>query len=354
MNLHDYIQKKRALLIEHINNIFEDKKKLVPTGLQTYTDTLNHLQTIVPNGKLLRGIQILLSYEMFSSTPTTEIMNAAAALEIMQASVLIQDDFMDNDYTRRGARSVFAQYADIGKEKHATNPLLYGQSMAVCVGDIGYFLAFEFLNKSSTDTNKNQRINDLFSREWQLLGAGQMMDVDISSYDYDPTEEDIMTIYTYKTARYSFSLPLMIGAILSDADENIIQKLDSFGQTLGIIFQIKDDELGLYGDEQTIGKPVGSDIRENKKTLYRSLLMKKSTEEEKVTIKKIFGNKNITDKEIQLVKSIIHSHGIDDDIQKRVETMSKEADSIVDSIQTDEKYKSLLKEFIELNLKRVK
>ena len=339
--LNDYIQKNRILLEKHIDTFFENKKKSIPPGLNTFTETINHLQTIVPKGKLLRGIQILMAYEMTAGKLSEEAFNAAAALEIMQAGVLIQDDFMDNDYTRRGQRSVFAQFYDAGKTQGTVNPLLYGQSMATCVGDIAYFLAFELLN-----TTNNSIILQSFSREWQLVGAGQMMDVDFSSRNYEPTEKEVMTIYTYKTARYSFSLPLSIGAILGKADTSMINALDMVGEKMGILFQIKDDELGLFGDEKQLGKPIGSDIRENKKTLIRALLYQKATENEKKQMTQIFGKPDISENNIDYIKQLVKKYSVLESLYNKVDKMKKAINASIEELSITENYQSLLKELV--------
>lgn len=282
-----------------------------------------------------------MAYEMTTGKLTEEVFNAATALEIMQAGVLIQDDFMDNDYTRRGQRSVFAQFYDQGKTQGTVNPLLYGQSMATCVGDIAYFLAFELLS-----TTNNINILQLFSREWQLVGAGQMMDIDFSSRSYEPTEAEVMTIYTYKTARYSFCLPLSIGALLGNADNKIIKALDMIGEKMGIIFQIKDDELGLFGDEKRLGKPVGSDIRENKKTLIRAMLNKMASEKEKKHMSQIYGKTDISENDITYIKDLIKEYSILGDIHKKVDEMEKEINTLIEEIPIRKNYQSLLTELI--------
>lgn len=352
--LGEFIQKKRDILEKHIDTVFEHKKKSAPAKLQTYIDSLHLLQNMTPRGKMLRGMLSLLAYEMLVKNPSDEIINAAAAIEIMETAILTQDDFMDQDMLRRGQPSIFAHYIEKGKNQQTRNPQLYGGSMAVAVGDIGYFLAVELMNKSSTDIKKINKALDFFVRDWQLLGGGQMMDVDISSRPYEPTEEEIMTIYTYKTARYSISQPLCIGAILAGADEGTIEKLDKLGESLGIIFQMKDDELGILGDEKNTGKPVGSDIRENKKTLLRLKLMQNVSPEEKKKLSMIFGNKNITEEEIQHVKNLIRFCGVLEDLQKKTDTLVTECIKTIDSLPVESSYISLLKEFVELIIKRNK
>ncbi len=337
-----------------MHDLLENKIQNAPVSLLLYKDAFKRIQTFVPKGKLLRGIQVLLGYELCGGTTTEKIVEAGSAYEILAAMILVHDDIMDNDLMRRGSQSIFAQYIDIGRQEKIANPLLYGQSMGICVGDIGYFAAYEILAQSASDYETTQKLISYLSRELQILGSAQMTDIFYASSSYEPNENEILDMFRNKTGRYSIVVPLTLGAILAQAPQATINKINNLGESLGIIFQIKDDELGLYGDEKTIGKPLGSDIRENKKTLYRSLLMKKTSEEEKTTLSKIFGNKDITTKEIEFVKHLIHSYGIDAEIQKKTDSLSHEAHSIVDSIQTEAEYKSLLKEFIELNLQRKK
>ncbi len=354
MKLEDYIKKQRIRLEERINTFLTQKKESVPSGLNTLSDTLNTLQTIIPKGKLLRGIQVLLAHEMFNGRNQEGALDAAAALEIIQAAVLIQDDFMDNDEMRRGQRSVFAQYVDRGKRQGNQDSLLYGQSMATCVGDIGFFLAFELLSHCSSENNIASEIVALFSHEWQLVGAGQMMDVDFAGRLYEPTEDEVMNIYRYKTARYSFSLPLIMGAKLAQADLSVQKSLDLLGETLGIMFQIKDDELGIFGDEAVTGKPVGSDIRENKKTLLRSMLNNKVSKSEKNTLAAIFGNVSFTTEHLQYVKDLIISYGILKDLNTKMETEKQKVDSLINKLPITKEYADILHQFTNFIYKRSK
>ena len=104
-----------------------------------------------------------------------------------------------------------------------------------------------------------------------------MQDVAASQTVKRLSEDDILSVYRYKTARYTFSLPLVAGAKLARASDTDLAVLDSLGEDIGIMFQIRDDELNLLGDPQITGKSKGSDVREHKQTLL-SLYLAKSTQ----------------------------------------------------------------------------
>jgi geranylgeranyl pyrophosphate synthase len=111
--------------------------------------------------------------------------------------------------------------------------------MAMCVGDILFFLAIELLGSIKTDTITLGRILRLVGREFQSVGVAQMADVAKTT----TTTEDILSLYTFKTARYTFALPLMLGATLAGTTKETLKYLESFGVSAGILFQIRDDML---------------------------------------------------------------------------------------------------------------
>src|SRR6185437_3870747 len=121
------------------------------------------------------------------------------------------------------------------------------------------------------------------------------------------TQEEIEQVYRYKTARYTFSLPLMLGALLAQKDATIIQQLENFGEKIGTLFQLKDDDISLFGKEETTGKPEGSDIRENKKTLHRHYLFQYASSEEKQQLQTLFGKQNLTKNDIAYVRELFNT-----------------------------------------------
>jgi geranylgeranyl diphosphate synthase type I len=158
-----------------------------------------------------------------------------------------------------------------------------------------------------------------------MVGVAQMQDVangaikPVSTNPFrdapcEPREEDILTLYRYKTGRYTFSLPLALGATLAGAADETRTALEEAGEDLGILFQLKDDELGLFADEAELGKPVGADIREDKKTLYRLRLFEKADEPAAARLRSMFGNREPGAIDARFVHSTIERLGIHDEL----------------------------------------
>lgn len=344
MNLKEYLSEKRKLLEPFILDYLKSKKGN-NSSLVYLDDAIEKLEEFVTQGKMLRGILVLASVEMFGKKIEEQELKVAAALELTHSALLIHDDIMDNDVTRRGNPTIFAQY--ISEAPKVSDPKAYGISQGINVGDISLFYAYELLSESS-----DRKLIKFFTDELVKVGAAQMQDVAFGYASDNPSNESILNVYIYKSGRYTFSLPLVMGAILSNKDDLTIKKLDEFGEKLGTIFQIKDDELGLFGEEEEIGKPVGSDIRENKKTIFRALLFSKANDDQLHFLNSVFGNEKLSKEEIEKVKELLKTQGVIEEVDLMVENLLSEVRSVLETLEISDDSQRLLNEFIEYNLKR--
>jgi len=185
-----------------------------------------------------------------------------------------------------------------------------GESLGICAGDIAFFLAFSILSSLEFNVGIKNQILKYFSREIYFVGVAQMEDVFLGVSGQSTTEERILNLYRYKTGRYTFSLPLMLGATAAGCSEVTLKILEKLGEELGIIFQIKDDELGLFGSTDESGKSIGSDIREGKKTLIYHLLTTSLNKEQLDEFASVYGNPEVTGKEIDYIKKLAVSNRI--------------------------------------------
>ena len=307
-------------------------------------------------GKMVRGSLILFATELNGKKIALDTLRAAAALEIFHTGLLAQDDVMDRDRLRRGMKTLYAQYDDWAKARGCKDALHVGESLATCAADAAFFLGFELL--SSLKVLPTSLIGT-YARELALVAGAQMQDVYFGAVDRVPAVREILEVYRYKTARYTFSLPFRIGGLLAGSNSRTIKQLEELGEHLGLIFQLKDDELGLYGTEKEIGKPVGSDLREGKKTLYYCFLFKRATPQEKKRLQNIFGRPAASGiplrrekLEIKFVHSLIAKYGISAEIEKFLEKEVKRARGIIGQIRVAAKYKKILNEILEYNLRR--
>lgn len=262
-----YFEKKKPLLVKEINSILRDFRKKSQSGYVWSDDAISRLEQFIVPGKMIRGILVMLSAGEGKAV-RSDAVKLGAALEIIHSSILIHDDIMDRDAKRRGLPTVHFQYkTEAEKILSAPESLHYGEGMAICLGIIGYFLAMGRLSRI-THHPAAAKIIKLFSDEMALLGLGQMDDFHTGTI-HAVSREDCLRIYEQKTGRYSFGLPLMTGLLLAGKSnskvENTVMKLS---KSLGIMFQLRDDYLGIFGDDKKTGKSVGGDITERKKTWF--------------------------------------------------------------------------------------
>jgi geranylgeranyl diphosphate synthase type I len=332
-----------------------DAKPQIKTHLLSYLETHSILSTmhpwgkdvqqrlsdVVTQGKMIRGILVLLGYRLFGGTEATAV-PVASALELFHTSLLIHDDIMDQDSLRRGMKTISAQYQEHAATNTMIDPKRTGESLGICAGDLGFFLGFELVNTLDTTPELKQKLLKIISNELILVGLGQMQDIALGAKTAMPTEEEILTVYRYKTARYTFSLPLMLGALLAGADTKQLHLLELAGEALGLIFQIKDDELGIFGDEKMTGKPIGSDIREGKKTLYRLYLETTADTHTKQHLSTLFGKKHLTDEDLTLIRTRINEKKIPEKITSRVQSLAADFHSACRELEIAEPQKKLL------------
>jgi len=139
------------------------------------------------------------------------------------------------------------------------------------------------------------------------------------------TEKDITDIHTLKTAIYTIEGPLHIGAILAGAGKEDLGELSDFAIPLGKAFQTQDDILGMFGTREKIGKPVGSDVREGKKTLLMVKALELGSPTQRKFIQRCLGNKRLTFKQLEKLREIVTKTGSLDYSKRLIERYSDEA-----------------------------
>lgn len=338
-------------IVEELESAFMSRKKQYGEVSPWGEDAATKFTNFASQGKLIRGGLVLFSLEMFNSKVSKDSLRAAAAIEIIHSSLLIHDDIMDNDSLRRGKPSIYKQYESMATALDKEHARHIGISLAICAGDLGYFVAWEVLGKIEHDNQK--KINQKISHEISLVGIAQMQDVTTFNGE-SLNEQQILQMYQYKTGRYSFSLPLAVGALLANQSDEVIVKLERLGEIVGILFQLSDDKLSLFGVPEQTGKMIGSDIKEDKQTLYRALLYKNVSSEEKQKLQKMFGNNAITDDDIAYIHSLIKTYAIDSEIENLCVKYKKESEEIIRTIPIQESYKETLRELVSFIITRNK
>lgn len=224
-------------------------------------EACTRLIPFVTSGKTIRGSLVLYSYKLFSHDLPDVVVYAAAAIELFHAGLLIHDDIMDRDLIRRGMPTMQSQFDQLAASRHGRETAHFGLSQAINVADFCYFAGFDLLSRAPN------AVTTLVAREIAAVTLAQMQDVASGHVNDIYDKDDILALYRTKTARYTFSLPLMVGAMLANVNNRTLTLLASMGETVGLLFQIRDDELNSMGSAEITGKSVGSDVINHKQTL---------------------------------------------------------------------------------------
>lgn len=305
-------------------------------------DSINRLRLFATGGKSVRGNLLIHIAHSYGAPVTEDLFSCAAAVELFHSGFLIHDDIMDNDRLRRGQDTLFVQY-----EKEASSTIAkisqFGQSMAICIADASFFLANELLSQLK-DTEFTPRLLGKMSQEFTRVCLAQMQDVSFGLSTRVPEEEEILSMYRCKTARYTFSLPFTIGAIIAHVTEPEQSILEHLGEELGILFQIHDDMLNLFGDTKQTGKPVGSDLREQKKTLAYVSLYAAITKEERLQFQRL-GQK--PDDFMAYVYGLLAKYHIKELMQEKENRYAENAGRLITELSLPQREKNIMHDLIE-------
>jgi geranylgeranyl diphosphate synthase type II len=227
--------------------------------------------SVTAGGKRLRPILMNETFTLFGGEGDV-IEPFMAAIELIHTYSLVHDDLpaMDNDMLRRGKPTTHA---------------VYGEAMGVLAGDALLNYAFETaLNAydADVDTVRVTEAMRLLARKAGVFGmiGGQVVDVESEKKQLEMTKEKLDFIYELKTGAL-IEASMMIGAVLAGATEKQVEIVENVAKKIGLAFQIQDDILDVEGDEATLGKPIGSDERNEKCTFVTFAGIEKSKEEVK-------------------------------------------------------------------------
>ena len=200
-------------------------------------------------------------------------------------------------------------YADLHRERyHRRDPKHFGESMAILCGDLALTLANEILGGLVPDAPARGAILDRMHRMVSHAVYGECMDV-LSEVEAEVSEQDILGVGMLKTASYTVEGPLHMGALLGGAGSEDLERLSRYAIPLGNAFQVRDDILGLFGDAARLGKPVGSDLREGKRTLLILKALEKADPDQRAFLERMLGNKDIAEEEMEGIRRVIVETG---------------------------------------------
>ena len=161
-----------------------------------------------------------------------------------------------------------------------------------------------------------------------------------------------MTLYRFKTARYTFSVPFATGSILAGKNEPLTDTLFTLGEHFGIIYQLVDDTIGLFGKAKDTGKPVGSDLQEKKQTLLLHYLDRYATAAQKKKIDAILRKDLVTESDIEYIQSAAKESGAVKRLEEAILESRNKAEELLYALPVKEEFKEILGTLLAHGIRR--
>lgn len=294
---------------------------------QTYGENFVRLWALaserILGGKLVRPLLLVATYEALrqaqsialrpfegASNPREDgcdqatVIRIASAIEVLHYSFLLHDDVIDGDLTRRGRLNLIGALLDeagstrntayrgpFGDDDSTRANLHWARTGGILMGDLLLSSAHQTFARVCLPTATRIQLLDVLDHTVTESVAGEQLDVGLSGGMIAPDLETVLTMSTYKTATYTFELPLRAAAILAGADALLESALAAAGRHLGLAFQLQDDFLSTFGDPRQHGKDSFSDLREGKQT---ALIAYARKTDHWIDIEPIFGRRNLS------------------------------------------------------------
>ena len=315
------------------NKFFEDylKKVLKYNKPESLYDPVKYI--LESGGKRLRPLITLYISELFNGKRTVAL-PAAAALEIFHNFTLAHDDIMDNSSIRRGKKTINAKWDD---------------NTGILSGDVMLIISYEILNKY--EDSKYLLFSKKLTEISRLVCEGQQADMDFASKN-DITENQYFEMIKNKTA-VLIGCSFMFGGIAAETNTSNTDLLYKIGLNLGIAFQLEDDLLDCFGDQEKFGKKIGGDILQKKKTLLYLFTYSKLESEKKLEFENIFNSNEVEEsRKINSIKSFYETSGALEYLKNKVRVYFNEAEMLIDKLELDNDTKKKLNLFCKTLLNR--
>lgn len=265
-------------------------------------------------------------------------LQGAAAVELVHNFSLVHDDIQDQDEERRHRPTVWS---------------IWGVSKALQVGNYIRILSDLTVKNNLNqimDNNLTLRCTETLSEAYLETVEGQYLDLEYEG-KLDITTKEYLEMISRKTGAL-ISCALKLGALLGTADQDTVKGMSGVGRILGLVFQIRDDYLGIWGLEENTGKNVANDVRRRKNSLPIIHALQNGTQTAVKEISKIYRQDDIDEDDVERVLSILNDVGTTEYMDKLANSYAYNAVSLLETIKIDKVYRIELQELIAFLLER--
>ncbi len=304
---------------------------------------LAEARTSVAGGKMFRASFCWWGHRAVA-VPVDEdaVVRACAALELLHASALVHDDYMDASDSRRGRPSTHRTFEREHREAGwRGDPEQYGASAAILLGDLLLTWSDVLLRRCGLPLAVVAPAHEVLDLCRTEVIAGQFLDVSAQARGRADVDT-AMTVLRYKSAKYSIERPLHLGAALAGAGPGTLAELTAFGLPLGEAFQLRDDLLGVFGDPATTGKPAGDDLVEGKRTVLVALALDSAAPEDAALLDRSLGT-SLSPSEVERLRQVIDASGARGQVETVIDQLTERAVTMLDRAAIDEEAREVLR-----------
>jgi geranylgeranyl diphosphate synthase type I len=250
-----------------------------------------------------------------------------AALELLHACALVHDDVIDASATRRGLPTVHRLFADRHRERnwHGSSEQ-FGLSTAILLGDLSLVWADDIVTSADLPLDAHRRVQRVWADIRTEVLGGQYLDI-VAEASGAETVASAMNVNTYKTASYTVTRPLQLGAAAAADRPEVQATFHQVGTDLGVAFQLRDDVLGVFGDPVVTGKPSGDDLRSGKRTVLLAEAVQRADSSDPLAAKLLRTSigTDLSDEQVRDLRQAIESVGALAAVEERIELLTTEA-----------------------------
>jgi len=320
-------------LRDHFRSLKEAAGRYHPFMLRTYENLEEYL---LRKGKRLASCSTLMTYKGYKGEVDEKILKVCVGIELYRHCILIHDDLVDEDETRRGGKSFHKLFQDVGGGR-------FGEGTAIFMGDAIYALSLEAILNSGFGGEALNKVIQLLVKDYRDVNESQVLDL-----LFEHKEPDVEEWYTMASKRAAslFRATILTGAILGGAPEEDLLALKEASTNIGYAFDIQDDIIDTFATEQQYGRPPGGDIARGKKPLHLIYALQLAGPELR-KIKSILGKGEISWEDLETVRAIVRKTGALEAAKEKSVGHAKQAKMLIARTKMGKESKEFFGAFID-------
>jgi geranylgeranyl diphosphate synthase type I len=329
-----------AVIEEHLKNFFNEAVNEAENYHPLIGNVYSDLEEFVlRKGKRLASCSTLLTYKGYTGKVDKKILDICVGIELYRHAILVHDDLVDMDNTRRGGSTLHQKFM---KSYEPYTPR-FGEGSAIFAGNIPYSLALKSILDSGFSSEKVGKVTRLLSEAYREVNESQILDLLFESKDVDVNE---WTVMAGKRAASLFKVTMLTGAVLGDAPENDYSLLGEAAENIGYSFDIQDDIIDSFAQKDEYGRPPCLDISKGKKPLHVIHALHSADRAKAEALRCLLGKTNLNRGDIELVRTLLRESGGLDAAKKTSRKHAEKAKTLLTQTSLSNEIKEFFNSFI--------